>query len=104
LSNLSYDHYIAIFMLRFIKFLKLKVPNYFWITAGPHISEGIKYFNAYFEVFGLGGSKYFSTILKYTDRGSKHFKVFGPGEPFWGGPFFLVTGYVTVDNEIHVRW
>jgi len=29
-------------MLRFIKFLKLKVPNYFWITAGLHISEGFQ--------------------------------------------------------------
>jgi len=26
---LTYDHYIVTFMLRFIKFLKLKVPNYF---------------------------------------------------------------------------
>ena len=73
LSNLSY---VVIFMLRFIM---LKVPNYFWITAGPHISEGVQNFNTYLEMFGLGTLIYQSI---WTPWWSKYYsEVHGPGGP-----------------------
>ena len=104
LSNLCYDHFIVIFMLRFIKFLKLKVPNYFWIAAGPHISEGVRILQHLLWVFGLGGpntSKYLDPLgVHLFQRGSKYYsevhRLGGPntskyldrGEPFWGVHFF----------------
>jgi len=97
-------------MLRFVKFLKLKVPNYFWMIAGPHISEGVQILqyllrsvwaggpntSKYLDPLGVHlfqrGSKYFSTIPKYTDWGVPILRSIWTGGNHLGGSIFFVTG------------
>jgi len=67
-------------MLRFIKFLKLKVPNYFWITAGLH-----NYFR--------GGPNTSVQFWSTRTGGSKYFEVFGPGGTILGGPFIVTEHF-----------
>jgi len=72
-------------MLRFIQFFEVEsaklLLNHCWST---YFRGGSKYFNTYFEVFGLGGSIYF--------------KVFGPP----GGPFILEGDQILQNySEVH---
>ena len=101
-------------MLIFIKFLKLKVPNYFWITAGLHISEGVQILQYLLWSVGLilhsiwtpWESIYFrggpntSVLFWSTRTGVQILRSIWTGGNHFGGVHFLWQAYTTSRNIV----